>query len=97
MIGLNQEIVKVKTIAEYEASIQLHIDSVCQSKGYTNCDSIAKYLVNGNPFKSECESLSLWIANVWVYSYQVLQDVEDGVRPVIPTIEELIAELSELS
>ena len=84
-------------VAEYEASIQLHIDSVCQNKGYTNCDSIAKYLVNGNPFKDECEALSLWIANVWVYSYQVLQDVEDGVRPIIPTVEELIAELPEIS
>ena len=96
MIQVDQEIVKTKTIAEYESLIQSHIDSVCQSKGYTNCDSIAKYLVTGNPFKAECEALSLWIANVWVYSYQVLQDVEDGAIPVIPTIEELIAELPKL-
>lgn len=92
-LHLNPAETPEQAIAKYESKIEEYVVQVCKDKGYRNDDSIAKYLVEGSPFKIECEALSLWIGAVWVYSYQVLQDVEDGIRPIIPTIEELIAEL----
>ena len=78
-----------------EQAIQSHINSVVTSRGYDNENSIAKYLVDGNPFYAECKAISLWIGNVWVYAHQVQADVMAGTR-TMPTIEELIAELPAL-
>ena len=78
-----------------EQGIETHINSVVQARGYNSQDSIAKYLVQGNPFYDECTAISLWIGSVWVYSHQVQADVMAGTRAT-PSLEELIAELPEL-
>ena len=83
------------TAKAMEQGIENHINSVVQANGYNSQDSIAKYLVTGNPFYDECTAISLWIGSVWVYSHQVQADVMAGTR-AMPTIEELIAELPEL-
>ena len=75
-----------------EQGIESHINEIVKAKGYNSQDSIAKYLVSGNPFYTECTAISLWIGSVWVYSHQVQADVMDGIR-TMPTLEELIAEL----
>ena len=80
---------------EMEQAIESHINSTIVAKGYNSQDSIAKYLVVENPFYTECAAFSLWIGDVWEYSYQVQADVMDGIR-TIPTTEELIAELPVL-
>lgn len=94
-------------IAEYEASkietlkkslvagVDSHIQDVVKSKGYDNTDSIAKYLVEGNPFNEECTTLSIWIGNVWVAVNTIQSDVVAGNR-TIPTFEELVLELPKL-
>ena len=87
---------KVQDIAEkMEQGIENHINETVKSRGYNSQDSIAKYLVSGNPFYDECTAISLWIGSVWVYSHQVQADVMAGTR-TMPTIEELIAELPAL-
>lgn len=78
-----------------ENAIENHINTTVKARGYNSQDSIAKYLVSGNPFYAECTAISLWIGSVWVYSHQVQADVLAGTR-TMPTIEELIAELPEL-
>ena len=80
---------------EMEQAIESHLDSTIVAKGYNSQDSIAKYLVAGNPFYTECTTISLWIGSVWVYSHQVETAVLAGTRPM-PTIEELLAELPVL-
>lgn len=78
-----------------ENAIENHINITVKAKGYNSQDSIAKYLVAGNPFYAECTAISLWIGSVWVYSHQVQADVLAGTREM-PTIEALIAELPVL-
>ena len=81
-----------KTKESMEKAIQKHINDKCVELGYDNENSIAKYLVSGNPFYDECSAISLWIGTVWIYAYQVQVDVQDGKRDM-PTIDELIDEL----
>ena len=73
-----------------EQVIQSHINSFVTSKGYDNENSIAKYLVVGNPFYEECSALSLWIGAVWVKAHDVMAQVLGGTLAE-PTDEELVA------
>ena len=79
-----------------EQAVQTHINAKCVELGYDNENSIAKYLVEGNPFYTECKAISLWISDVWVYTHQVQADVVAGLRE-IPTNEELLAELPDFT
>lgn len=84
---------KVAQVAKgMEQAVQSHINAKCVELGYDSENSIAKYLVIGNPFYDECRSISLWIGAVWVYVNQVKNDVEGGTRSM-PTTEELLVEL----
>lgn len=85
----DEEILAIKS-KSIEQAVQSHINAKCVSLGYDNENSIAKYLVEGNQFYEECKSLSLWIGNVWVKTFSIINEV----RP-IPTIEEILAELPE--
>ena len=95
VVAIPQEEIIATTVKAMEEAIETHINTTVKAKGYNSQDSIAKYLVSGNPFYAECTLISLWIGSVWVYSHQVQADVMAGTR-VMPTIEELIAELPEL-
>ena len=50
---------------QMESAISTHILASVKSVGYDNENSIAKYLVPGNPFYEECSKISIWIGNVW--------------------------------
>ena len=95
VVAIPQEEIIATTVKAMEEAIETHINTTVKAKGYNSQDSIAKYLVSGNPFYAECTTISLWIGSVWVYSHQVQADVMAGTR-VMPTIEELIAELPAL-
>ena len=68
------------------------IENKCQELGYDDQNSIAKYLVQGNPFYEECTAISLWIGAVWVTIRNIQAAVASGTRDM-PTIDEVIAEL----
>jgi len=72
-----------------ESKVQEHITEVVTKLGYNSEDSIAKYLVDGNPFYTECKTISLWIGSVWVKVHEIQAAVMGG--GVEPTLEELIA------
>ena len=95
VVAIPQEEIIATTVKAVEEAIENHINTTVKAKGYNSQDSIAKYLVVGNPFYDECTAISLWIGSVWAYSHQVQADVLAGTR-AMPTIEELIAELPEL-
>jgi len=82
----------MQVVKGMEQAVQSSINAKCVELGYDNENSIAKYLVVGNPFYDECRSISLWIGAVWVYVNQVKNDVEGGTRSM-PATEELLAEL----
>ena len=96
VVAIPQEEIIATTVKAMEEAIEAHINTTVKAKGYNSQDSIAKYLVVGNPFYAECTAISLWIGSVWVYSHQVQADVMAGTM-VMPTIEELIAELPKLA
>ena len=89
-IPIEEIITKAKN--SMEDAIQKHINDTVTSKGYDNENSIAKYLVQENPFYDECKAISLWIGSVWVKAFSIQQDVESGIR-TMPTVEEVIVEL----
>ena len=85
-----EELLAIVAPIEMEKEIQKHINSVVKAQGYDNENSIAKYLVEGNPFEDECKALSLWIGNVWITAHNIMNDVNSGSRG-IP--DDIIAEL----
>lgn len=96
VVEIPREEIIATTVKTMEEAIETHINTTVKAKGYNNQDSIAKYLVSGNPFYDECTAISLWIGNVWVYAHQVQADILAGTR-AMPTLEELIAELPALA
>jgi phosphoribosyl-AMP cyclohydrolase len=69
--------------------VKSHITDQCKSLGYDNEDSIAKYLVSGNDFYTECKALSIWIGKVWTKLISIRADLEsDSITE--PTHDELI-------
>ena len=94
VVAIPQEEIMTAKAKSAEQAVQTHINAKCVELGYDNENSIAKYLVEGSAFYTECKAISLWISDVWVYTHQVQADVVAGLRE-IPTNEELIAELPE--
>lgn len=89
-----EELLAIVAPMEIEKEVENYITRTVQSKGYTNENSIAKYLVQGNPFYEECVTISLWIGNVWKTANDIRNDVVAGNRG-IP--EDIISELPTLS
>jgi hypothetical protein len=79
---------------ELESTVEEHINNKAKELGYNNIDSIAKYMVEGNPFKDECVELSLWTASCWNTAFNIQQEVLSNSRG-IPSKEELLLELPE--
>ena len=80
---------------EFEKAVQAHINSVVKTKDYDNENSIAKYLVDTNPFYEECKAISVWIGNVWIKAHEIQREVVEGTR-AMPTVDEVIVELPVL-
>ena len=95
VVDIPQEEIIATTAKAMEDAIENYINETVKTKGYNSQDSIAKYLVSGNPFYDECTAISLWIGSVWVYSHQVQTDVLAGTREM-PTVDELLTELPKL-
>lgn len=89
---LDQDAYNLGQTTIMKRAVQRHLDDEAILRGYDNIHSIGKYIGYDNAFRIECEALGAWTANVWLYCYQVLADVEAGTRTE-PTIAELIAEL----
>ena len=94
IINKAPEQILMDMVTQAEQAVQSHINAKCIELGYDNENSIAKYLVEGNPFYTQCKAISLWIGAVWVKAHEVQADVLSGTIPM-PTVEELIAMLPE--
>lgn len=76
--------------------VQAYMNSVVHERGYDNLTTACTYIDTGHPqFDSEGRAARLWRSAVWKKCYEVLDEVNAGLRP-IPTAEELIAELPEI-
>jgi hypothetical protein len=92
---IDKEVMFEAEVKKREKYIDEHIRKEIQAKGYGSEDSIAKYLVDGNPYYEEAKTISLWIGNIWATLYTMMTDVKLGKRP-IPSYTEMIDELPEL-
>lgn len=83
----------LSTINVYEQNIQVILDKFAQERGYDDIKSACDYAgCNITKFDTEgtyCKNLR---AETWDVCYQILSDVENGIRP-LPTFEEVVAEL----
>lgn len=96
MFKINQSKVNEHLKNEIVNAVQAHLDSQAQSKGYDSILSATSYAGYPNDFQLEGITFGTWRANVWKYCYTQLAEIESGERPIIPTIEEFIAELPTL-
>jgi len=83
---------KARLKLSLEQVVQSYLDGEAQKLGYDNIVSACTYASASNPFQEEGQSFVSWRGNVWKTCYQILEDVEAGIREV-PTEAELLAEL----
>lgn len=79
-------------IQEMTRALERYYDSVAQIKRYDNRLTCALRAGYAGVFQQEGITFAIWMDNCNAYGYQVIADVQGGLR-VIPTPEELIAEL----
>lgn len=68
---------------------ELKYDDIATAVTYADEPAIPKFQAEGQAFRT-------WRSLVWERCYEILQEVQDGTRP-IPSDEELIAELPDLN
>ena len=87
-----------KIRADRVAAVYAHMDAAAHALGYDDIRAAVTYADEPAvpKFQAEGRAFRAWRSLVWAHCYQVLDDVQAGLRP-IPTAEDLIAELPELS
>lgn len=82
-----------EVIAGMTAAVQQHLDVKARERNYDGILSLCTYATSPNPkFAAEGQAGVEWRDAVWVKCYEVLAEVEAGLREQ-PTVEQLIAEL----
>lgn len=93
------------TVEEIQAQIQKQLtdavqrvlDAKAQELNYDSCLSVCSYIDTGvQKFDDEGKAFRAWRSAVWAKGYEILAEVQEGKRE-IPSEEELIAELPELT
>lgn len=80
-------------VAGLNSAVRLHLDQVAKSRGYDNIVSLCSYATSTvAKYAAEGQAGVEWRDAVWVKCYEVLAEVEAGLREQ-PTVEQLIAEL----
>lgn len=80
--------------AGFTDAVQRHLDARAKAKGYDNIFTAATYADEPAvaQFQTEGRAFRQWRSNVWAKCYQIMADVQAGLRPQ-PSVEQLIAEL----
>lgn len=86
-----------RTIEELTDAVQRFLDNTAQTRHYDDILSACTYATSLHPpFSAEGQACVEWRDNVWLHCYQVLYQVQNGLR-AIPTSDELIAELPSIN
>lgn len=91
---------KIKSDAElaarFDLQLSFYFDAKAKEKNYDNRITAALRAGYPGPYQSEGIAFAQWMDNCNSYTYQVLNEIKNGARPVI-TFEELIPELPNLT
>lgn len=85
-------------LAAVTPGVQAWMDQTAQQKGYDNVVSCATYATSGVPeFKADADAIIAWRDAVWVAAYAWRDGLNGQLPEVIPTLEEVIAQLPQPS
>ena len=70
-------------LTNIKQSLQAHIDSVAQSLGFSNGNSVILYAGFDNPFKTLATQFGAWEAGIWVLANQYMAQVKAGEAPML--------------
>lgn len=88
-----QSTAMAKITRQFTDAIQNYLDVTAQTRNYSNIISACSYAAGTHPkYSLEGKACLSWREAVWDKSYEILNDVQAGNRP-IPTIEQVISEL----
>lgn len=78
---------------QYTDAIQEYLDVTAQTRNYATILSACSYAAGNHPkYSAEGQACLEWREAVWDKCYEILNDVQTGVRPP-PTLQQVIAEL----
>ena len=93
--------VHIETVDEIKKrltdGVENYMNSVVQERNYDNITTCIGRYYNSpvDKFRLEAQAVNVWVSEVWVKCYAILDEVLAGTRE-IPTLEELINELPVL-
>lgn len=83
---------------KFTDAIQNRMDEFARTRGYDNMLSVCSYY--GSPdtkFKNEALRAMALRTETWTRGYQLIDEIMNGTRPMPTTVEEIFAELPELT
>jgi hypothetical protein len=96
MIKIDESLAQEQVIAQYTAAVQSHLDAFAQTRNYDGILSAATYATSTVPkFQVEGQYAVEARDTTWAACYTILEAVQGGER-VMPTLDELLAELPAL-
>ncbi len=89
-----QQPTQVQIIESIKAAVQSHMDTTAQSLGYDDIKTAVTYAEEPAvpKFQAEGQALRAWRSLVWAKCYQLLDEVQSGMRGRM-TPDQVIAEL----
>ncbi|MFA5386812.1 MAG: hypothetical protein WC322_00235 [Candidatus Paceibacterota bacterium] len=85
-----------ETFSAVQQAVQQRLDDFAQTRGYDGILSAATYVTSTVPkFAAEGQYAVGVRDATWAACYQIMADVQSGVRP-LPTVSEVLAELPPL-
>lgn len=84
------------TVADYQRSVETHVDTVAGAKGYSSAVSCASYVGSTNTaWAAEAAAFVAWRDDVWETTLAALAAWQGGGEA--PTVEGLVASLPAIS
>lgn len=100
VVPLTPEQIALRTaagIAQFDAALVDHFDSVAQSRHYDNRITCALRAGYTGPFKAEGTAFAQWMDACNVYAYQALADWQAGKRQAPASVQAFVAELPTIT